>query len=194
MVDERSRGPLGLERRGLLPTAVVALVILVYAAGLPAIDALLDPSESGVPAGNYMTVRAGTAGLGRADRVDFTPATGWAVESRRRGRRTLSYEGITFALEVRSTSRDAPAVLAATEDVVGHAHDGVSFNPEQSFTTASGLVGVSASFVGNGVAGLAYAFAAGDVGISVTAIGPPTSLLGPSADVVAGMARTVTVR
>jgi hypothetical protein len=196
MAHDPLRGLLGLERRGLWATARVAAVILVYAAGLPLVDAVLDPAEAGVPAGAQMVVPAAPgAGAGSADHVRFTPATGWVLESDERiGRRTLSHEGITLVLDVRSTGGDSHAVLAAAERAVDREHDGVAFNAEQSFPTTAGVVGLSASFVGRGVTGLSYAFESRGVGVSLTAVGPAAALLGSSADVVADMARTVTIR
>jgi hypothetical protein len=192
------RGVFGFERRGLVPTAIVAGIIAFYAAGLPFVDALISPSGSysapGATAQLTPPPQSSTGAVtpsGSRTEVQLVPASGWTRDATTSDSLTLARDGTTFRVLVRASDDDAEAAERAVERAVQRDHVGVAFNPRQTFVTDQGVAGVGASFVAARTEGLVFAFARSGTVVEVRVIGPLGALHGDVADEADAMARSL---
>jgi hypothetical protein len=184
------RDAFGLERTGLVGTVAVIVIILVYVAGLPLVDAVIPPDASTFAAGHSVSL---SASPGSPAAVRFSPASDWRVHEAepRPDRRTLGLDAVTMTVEAGPGTRPATTVLDANEDDLRNAHSAVVLEPRATVETTQGVTGVGASFVTDRLEGLTFAFSHRGAIASVVVEGPSGSLRGEIADDVLEMVRTI---
>ncbi|MER7547538.1 hypothetical protein ABTW95_31465 [Spirillospora sp. NPDC127506] len=167
-------------------TGLVALVLLVLAAGLPLLDRALGSGARPLAAGTVLSVGAERDGVRP---VAFTvPSAGWALDEAQSSLTSnieLSNSGV--GLYVRVVVPLAPLDARELWDGLGRivAAGGRSRLRAQPvpITTAHGLTGLTGRLAGRERVGMATVFAAGTLGATVTASGPPGAYRRLAADV-----------
>jgi hypothetical protein len=187
----------GLERRTLIPTAAVALVVLLFTAGLPLVDAVVPPGNDVVEAGTRVTLVAGPAltGTSRTQQARFVPASGWEVSETgdEQSSRTVTKDGISFEIAAAPYQGACNDVLLAAEGSVQDIDPSAALNEAQSLTTQRGQLGLAASFVGVRTEGFVFALCERALAVTVEVSGPSGSLQGAPADRTLAMARSVEI-
>jgi hypothetical protein len=165
-----TRGFLGLDRRGWPGTIVVAALIAVIAVGLPVLNALVSPQRL-LPPGTVIDV-------GRA--TTFTAAGGWSEDveatSPQEGRAVLTKGAISYLTEARPSTQSLEDEYARFADDIRHSAGAQLFNSATTFTTESGLTGISGSYTSPMAEGVFAVFRAGDTAVRVLAKGPPDAM------------------
>ncbi|GAA0505929.1 hypothetical protein Ade02nite_91120 [Paractinoplanes deccanensis] len=169
---------LGMDRRTLLPAAVVVLLFVIAVWVVPAIDdrvAVDDPIRAGD------VIQVGTD-------VQFVPVAGANLLAGLRqgqpgpagiypGTAAVSYGGVTFEV-IADTYRGTPAELLAQ---IKKTNEGLRVPDDAGFhvtgdpvtiTNGSGDHGVAADFEGTNGTGLVAAFVFGETGVEVEIVGP----------------------
>ncbi|MEV4350559.1 hypothetical protein AB0J83_39385 [Actinoplanes sp. NPDC049596] len=173
-VDRRT---FGMDRRTLLPAAVVALLVAVAVWVVPAINDRVSVDDP-IVAGDVVQVGPG---------VRFVPAVGANLLAGARqgdggpagypGTAAVSYGGVTFEV-VADTYRGTPAQLLAQ---IKKTNEGLRVPDDAGFhvtgdpvtvTNGSGDLGVAADFEGTNGTGLVAAFVFGETGVEVEVVGP----------------------
>ena len=176
-------------------TGLVALVLLVLAAGLPLLDAALGSGGRPLTAGTVLSVGAMRDGVRP---VAFTvPSAGWVLDEARSSLASsvaLSNSGV--GLYVRVVVPLAPPDARSLWHGLGRivAAGGRSRLRAQPVpvTTAQGLTGLTGRLAGRERAGTAAVFAGDVLGATVTAAGPPDAYRGLAAE-VAALVRTLRI-
>ena len=181
-----TRGFLGLDRRGWPGTIVVAAIIATIAVGLPMLNTLVSPERS-LPPGTVIDV-------GRA--TTFTAADGWSEDvegtSRLQGRAELTKGAVSYVTEARPSTRSLEDEYARFADEIRHAAGAQLFNGATTFTTESGLTGISGSYTSPTADGVFAVFRSGDTAVRVLAKGPPDAMA-TYLDDVDGMVQTLRI-
>jgi len=165
-----TRGFLGLDRRGWPGTIVVAALIALIAVGLPMLNALVS-SERSLPPGTVIDV-------GRA--TTFTAADGWSEDVERtsalEGRAVLTRGALSYLTEARPSTRSLEDEYARFADDIRHSAGAQLFNGATTFTTESGLTGISGSYASPTGDGIFAVFRSGDTAVRVLAKGPSDAM------------------
>jgi hypothetical protein len=183
---------LGLDRRSFPYALSVLGVFLLATVVVPHLDDSIAWDDP---------VRAGEQ-FALARDVVFTPAAGWNVESgfrvgpdgstEQRGSALLVHDGVTFGIEVDDFAGTPTELLAQVEKVTSSTSDPtfmVDGDPV-TVTTRTGEVGVLQAYRSAAGDGLVSAFVIDDVGLEITAYGPPPQMsaaLGDVDDMVASI-------
>lgn len=153
---------LGLDRRLILPTLGVYLVVLLWNAVMPAVDQAVDARE----------IEPGTVyDVGPAR---FTPSPGWVlVEPPSPVGTSTSVavfgSGVTLRVKGGSWNQDADALL---ERVSGDQREFIVEGPTYRVKTSAGVVGAARRITGPDYAGLLIAYVDGGTGVEVVVKGP----------------------
>lgn len=153
----------GLDRRLLLPTLAVYLVVVLWAGVLPAIDEAVDADE----------IAPGTIyDIGPAR---FTPTAGWilAVPPSPVGQSTAATvfkDGVSFTVKGGLWDGSAEELLTRVAD---DRNDFTVDGPSRTFTSSQGFDGVTRAINGTNFTGLLMAIVDGEgAGVEVTVTGP----------------------
>ncbi|MCR1785272.1 hypothetical protein KVF89_22220 [Nocardioides carbamazepini] len=169
---------LGLDRRGFPYAFSVLAIFLVATVVVPRIDKAINWDDP-VAAGDQLAL---------SERIVFTPATGWNVQSGfraphgepagRSGGAALTGGGVVLTVAPDSFDGTPTELLAQIQKVTS-ATDDPSFRVDgkaSTVSTMSGEVGVLQSYSSVRGDGLIAAFVIDGTGIKVTAYGPPVQL------------------
>ncbi|MEV6971714.1 hypothetical protein AB0M47_42110 [Hamadaea sp. NPDC051192] len=186
---------LGLDRRTLLPAALVVLLVVVAGWIMPAVSKSVQVDDP-IQAGDVVQV---------GDGVQFTPAVGAnLVAGLRQSPATpaesypataaVTYGGVVFEV-VADTYHGTPIQLLEqikknAEGMRGAAGDFRVTSDPVTITNATGQHGIAAHYDGLGQVGLVAAFVFGDTGVEIQIYGPQTAPEGLSQP-VAAMLRSV---
>lgn len=165
---------LGMDRKTLLPAAVVVVLVALAMWGLPALDRAV-PVDDPAQAGDVV----------RVDDVEFDPAAGWSIDSGVLASDPPESGGFPSTAEV---SRDGFVFSVASDDFDGtpaelmaqlqknneRLNDGtvIDMGRVQTFQTAQGARGVIGRFTFTGGTGLVAAYVFDDTGVEVVLTGP----------------------
>lgn len=157
---------LGLDRRLFGPTLGIAVVVLLWAVLLPAIDDAVPFAEE-IPAGTVIDV---------GPKVQFTPHHGWGFTSAGQiGAASVSIHrgGLIFTVTAGSFGGSADELMDVLNDQLDL--DRIA-GPRATVHTNQGVTGVSEAFHGPDYQGQLFSLTDEGVGVEVNVQGPGRSL------------------
>jgi hypothetical protein len=180
------------------PAVGVLLVVLVFVAVLPLVDALLPPKRQVVRPGTEVELTVAGRPAAEEQTVRFVPASGWEQQSAD-GQATessaLAKDGVEFEVDAtRAPVGGCEEALTSTEASLQRVDESGTLHEPQSFTTSNGEVGLAAAFVGAHVEGMAFVICTDQVTASATASGSVGALQGSPVDAIVAMAQSIEIR
>lgn len=184
---------LGLDRRTFPPALFVVAVFIIMIFVIPRVDAAID-LEDPVLAGEQLAI---------ADRIVFTPTTGWNVEDgfrvtdedRRQGDVTISDSGVSFEISTDSFDDTPDALLDQVEKVTSRTDD-PTFRVDgnrTTLTTLTGETGVAQPYSSVNGDGVVATFVLDGTGLKIAAYGPPAQMTAANDDIQTMIASIRTV-
>lgn len=174
-VAAADRNVFGLDRRSVWPAVLVAVVVVLFGAVLPAVNHAVSPEE---------TIEPGTVfdvGLG----VSFTPVAGWLLNTDATtpgdvglpGIIGISETGVLFSVAAEPFDGDLDEFMGIATDRRSDAVDKLHLtSPQQSTATSQGVTGLTETYNGIGVQGSLSVFVLDGVAVTVDADGPEGSV------------------
>ena len=152
----------GLDRRTVKPTLIVALIVVLYSVGAPFLDGLVD-HDSAVEPGTTVEIGSG---------VTLVPPAAWEITDRTAldaGSLELHNSGVIVNVVVGPYTGELDGLLEfAAEDI----DTDLIHHEASSIVSADGAAGLEEHFDGLNTEGLVAVYADGTTGVSIAVEGP----------------------
>ncbi len=160
----------GLERRGMAATAIVGLVVVFFAVGLPLIAGSIEgvpPDGSVIAEGTVLAIPGG--------RAQFRPTPGWFRNRDQVPDDVVSVvsSGVEFRIWSDATGIVSDVLLSGLKRAVREEIPAARFLPSVATRATGGLVGVTSWFDSPDQEGIVAAFSQDGSGVLVFCVGLP---------------------